>query len=65
MNEGLAKLDLACRMRVGRQGGGLILLVVRSNGSRAVKKEVLTAVLNAVECASRWREEVLIEGASG
>ncbi|WP_242408904.1 group II intron maturase-specific domain-containing protein [Ectopseudomonas oleovorans] len=25
----------------------------------------LTAVLNAVECASRWREEVLIEGASG
>ena len=29
------------------------------------RKEVLTAVLNAVECASRWREEVLIESASG
>jgi len=52
-------------MRAGRQGEGLGLSVFRSNGSKAVWKRWLTAVLNAVECASRWREEVLIESASG
>ena len=52
-------------MRAGRQGGGWALLVIRSSGSKAVEKRWLTAVLNAVECASRWREEALIESASG